>query len=99
MPDGQREELARRSPNPGDVQRHFASRDLVVYPHPGVVTRCWSPTGGTGFCTACPTVGGSAKGSCSRSGKSARRGANRPGWAAADPATARWTCCSPSRWR
>ncbi|MEH0931919.1 hypothetical protein [Micromonospora sp. CPCC 205558] len=33
VPDGQREELARRSPNPGDVQRHFASRDLVVYPH------------------------------------------------------------------
>ncbi|MEU5668879.1 hypothetical protein ABZ749_00645 [Micromonospora sp. NPDC047753] len=35
VPDEQREELARRSPNPGDVQRHFASRDLVVYPHPG----------------------------------------------------------------
>ncbi|MEU7973980.1 hypothetical protein AB0B48_18285 [Micromonospora sp. NPDC049089] len=34
VPDEQREELARRSPNPGDVQRHFASRDLVVYPHP-----------------------------------------------------------------
>ncbi|MEU1747789.1 hypothetical protein ACPXB5_14960 [Micromonospora arida] len=33
VPDGQREELARRSPNPGDIHRHFASRDLVVYPH------------------------------------------------------------------
>ncbi|MET8306532.1 hypothetical protein [Micromonospora sp. NPDC005173] len=30
--DGRREELARRFPNPGDIQRHFASRELIVYP-------------------------------------------------------------------
>ncbi|MCG5444646.1 hypothetical protein NIE79_002804 [Micromonospora sp. NIE79] len=30
--DARREELARRSYNPGDIHRHFASRDLIVYP-------------------------------------------------------------------
>jgi hypothetical protein len=35
VPDGQREALARRSPNPGDVGRHFASRELTVYPLAG----------------------------------------------------------------
>ncbi|MFJ6149530.1 hypothetical protein [Micromonospora profundi] len=30
--DAQREDLARRSWSPGDVDRHFASRDLIVYP-------------------------------------------------------------------
>ncbi|WP_406075014.1 hypothetical protein [Micromonospora sp. NBC_01638] len=30
--DARREELARRSPNPGDLDRHFASRELIVYP-------------------------------------------------------------------
>ncbi|MEV4655370.1 hypothetical protein [Micromonospora sp. NPDC049301] len=29
--DGRREELARRFPNPGDIHRHFASRELIVY--------------------------------------------------------------------
>ncbi|MEU4402135.1 hypothetical protein [Micromonospora orduensis] len=33
--DARREELARRSYNPGDVRRHFASRDLIVYPAAG----------------------------------------------------------------
>ncbi|GGO03030.1 hypothetical protein [Micromonospora parathelypteridis] len=32
MPDRQREEMARRSPSPGDVRQHFASRELIVYP-------------------------------------------------------------------
>ncbi|MGW3892907.1 hypothetical protein ACWD69_29890 [Micromonospora chokoriensis] len=35
VPDGQREALARRSPNPGDIGRHFASRELTVYPLAG----------------------------------------------------------------
>ncbi|MEW2143809.1 hypothetical protein AB0869_13455 [Micromonospora vinacea] len=30
--DARREELARRSYDPGDVSEHFASRDLIVYP-------------------------------------------------------------------
>ncbi|MET7666636.1 hypothetical protein [Micromonospora luteifusca] len=30
--DARREELARRSPNPGSIGRHFASRDLIVFP-------------------------------------------------------------------
>ncbi|MEV1318192.1 hypothetical protein AB0J14_19165 [Micromonospora arborensis] len=30
--DARREELARRSDSPGDIRRHFASRDLIVYP-------------------------------------------------------------------
>ncbi|MEU8014460.1 hypothetical protein AB0B74_00685 [Micromonospora parva] len=30
--DARREELARRYRNPGDIRRHFASRDLIVYP-------------------------------------------------------------------
>ncbi|RQX00170.1 hypothetical protein, partial [Micromonospora inaquosa] len=30
--DARREELARHFSNPGDIRRHFASRDLVVYP-------------------------------------------------------------------
>lgn len=33
--DGQREELARRYPSPGDVRQHFSSRELTVYPHAG----------------------------------------------------------------
>ncbi|MCX5069259.1 hypothetical protein OOJ91_25775 [Micromonospora lupini] len=33
--DGRREELARRYPSPGDIPRHFSSRELVVYPHAG----------------------------------------------------------------
>ncbi|MBG6067915.1 hypothetical protein [Micromonospora ureilytica] len=30
--DARREELARRSANPGDIRRHFASRELLVFP-------------------------------------------------------------------
>ncbi|MFF5051940.1 hypothetical protein ACFY1S_01980 [Micromonospora sp. NPDC000663] len=33
--DARREGLARQSYNPGDVSRHFASRDLIVYPAAG----------------------------------------------------------------
>ncbi|MEU4550929.1 hypothetical protein [Micromonospora violae] len=33
--DARREELARRYRNPGDIRRHFASRDLIVYPAVG----------------------------------------------------------------
>ncbi|MFF5177469.1 hypothetical protein ACFY2Q_05520 [Micromonospora sp. NPDC000316] len=33
--DAHREALARGSANPGDVRRHFASRDLIVYPTAG----------------------------------------------------------------
>ncbi|MET7945709.1 hypothetical protein [Micromonospora sp. NPDC005324] len=33
--DARREALARRSFNPGDIGRHFASRDLIVYPTDG----------------------------------------------------------------
>ncbi|WP_410809809.1 hypothetical protein [Micromonospora sp. 067-2] len=35
LSDARREELARRSPNPGDIRRHFSSRDLIVYPAAG----------------------------------------------------------------
>ncbi|WP_433537035.1 hypothetical protein ACQPZK_04245 [Micromonospora sp. CA-249363] len=33
--DARREALARRYPSPGDVRRHFSSRELAVYPHAG----------------------------------------------------------------
>ncbi|MFY1619356.1 hypothetical protein [Micromonospora sp. WMMD736] len=33
--DPRRDELARRYKEPGDVRRHFSSRELVVYPHAG----------------------------------------------------------------
>ncbi|WP_435204840.1 hypothetical protein [Micromonospora sp. bgisy143] len=33
--DPQRDELAQRYEKPGDVRRHFSSRELVVYPHGG----------------------------------------------------------------
>ncbi|MGC4865010.1 hypothetical protein ACLQ3B_06220 [Micromonospora sp. DT53] len=33
--DARREELARRSANPGDIRRHFASRELLVFPAAG----------------------------------------------------------------
>ncbi|MFG2047126.1 hypothetical protein ACGFIW_06820 [Micromonospora sp. NPDC048935] len=32
MSDARREAFARRFDNPGDIRRHFASRDLIVYP-------------------------------------------------------------------
>ncbi|MGC5306446.1 hypothetical protein [Micromonospora zamorensis] len=35
VPDRQREALARQSDNPGDIRRHFASRELAVYSHAG----------------------------------------------------------------
>ena len=35
VPDAQRDELARRYESPGDIRRHFSSRELVVYPHAG----------------------------------------------------------------
>ncbi|GAA2189399.1 hypothetical protein [Micromonospora lupini] len=33
--DARREALTRRYPSPGDVRRHFSSRELAVYPHAG----------------------------------------------------------------
>ncbi|WFF02910.1 hypothetical protein [Micromonospora sp. WMMD964] len=35
VPDGKREALARQSDNPGDIGRHFASRELIVHPLAG----------------------------------------------------------------
>ena len=66
--DARREELARRFPNPGDIRRHFASRDLVVYPPPAAATRCWSPTGGTASCTGGRTADGNATASSIEAG-------------------------------
>ncbi|MEV4494820.1 hypothetical protein AB0J84_03840 [Micromonospora arborensis] len=57
VPDGQREELARRSPNPGDIQRHFASRDLVVYPHAGGGHEVLVANGRDGFLRRLPDGG------------------------------------------
>ncbi|MFF0150404.1 hypothetical protein [Micromonospora sp. NPDC005203] len=57
VPDEQREELARRSPNPGDVQRHFASRDLVVYPHAGGGHEVLVANGRDGFLRRLPDGG------------------------------------------
>ncbi|RAO26782.1 hypothetical protein PSN13_06812 [Micromonospora saelicesensis] len=57
VPDGQREELARRSPNPGDVQRHFASRDLIVYPHAGGGHEVLVANGRDGFLRRLPDGG------------------------------------------
>ncbi|MGC5287181.1 hypothetical protein [Micromonospora sp. DT231] len=57
VPDGQREELARRSPNPGDVPRHFASRDLVVYPHAGGGHEVLVANGRDGFLRRLPDGG------------------------------------------
>ncbi|WP_433356265.1 hypothetical protein ACQPYV_04525 [Micromonospora saelicesensis] len=99
VPDGQREELARRSPNPGDVQRHFASRDLIVYPHAGGGHEVLVANGRDGFLRRLPDGGWQRDGFIFEEGRIRTSWGEPPHWAAADPPTARWTCCSPSCWR
>ncbi|KAB1934779.1 hypothetical protein F8271_22560 [Micromonospora sp. ALFpr18c] len=94
--DARREELARRSSNPGDVRRHFASRDLVVYPAAGGGHEVLVANGRDGILRR--TAGGD--GTASLRGTQGRpAGKSRPHSMAAAPVTARPTCCSPWRSR
>ncbi|MCZ7376886.1 hypothetical protein [Micromonospora sp. WMMC250] len=54
VPDGQREALGRQSPNPGDIGRHFASRELTVYPRVGGGHEVLVANGRDGFLRSLP---------------------------------------------
>ncbi|MFG1650518.1 hypothetical protein ACGFIE_11345 [Micromonospora sp. NPDC049275] len=55
--DARREELARRSPNPGNVGQHFASRDLIVYSTAGGGHEVLVANGRDGFLRRLPDGG------------------------------------------
>ncbi|MCG5471887.1 hypothetical protein LADH09A_005922 [Micromonospora sp. LAH09] len=55
--DARREELARRAPNPGNVDKHFASRDLIVYPAAGGGHEVLVANGRDGFLRRLPDGG------------------------------------------
>ncbi|MEO3774853.1 hypothetical protein [Micromonospora sp. B9E7] len=57
VPDGQREALARQSTNPGDIRRHFASRELIVYPAVGGGHEVLVANGRDGFLRRLPDGG------------------------------------------
>ncbi|MET7961278.1 hypothetical protein [Micromonospora zamorensis] len=55
--DARREELARRSPNPGNIDQHYVSRDLIVYPAAGGGHEVLVANGRDGFLRRLPDGG------------------------------------------
>ncbi|MFF0466678.1 hypothetical protein ACFYPX_04435 [Micromonospora zamorensis] len=76
--DARREELARRSPNPGNVARHFASRDLIVYPTAGGDHEVLVANGRDGFLRRLPDGGWQRDGFLHEEGGSATSWSDPP---------------------
>ncbi|MGW0216236.1 hypothetical protein ACWDXH_17785 [Micromonospora chokoriensis] len=74
VPDRQREALARQSPNPGDIGRHFASRELSVYPRVGGGHEVLVANGRDGFLRSLPNGEWQRDGFLFEDGRSATHG-------------------------
>ncbi|GAB3945846.1 hypothetical protein GCM10027614_38290 [Micromonospora vulcania] len=96
--DGKREALARRSPNPGDIRQHFASRELIVYPHANGGYEVLVANGRDGFVRRL-TDGGWRREGFLGGARHLGPTDEPPHWMTAGRCNARRTCCSLSRSR